>query len=98
MKTAVKPGKLLKQALSFIIVISLVISTASTTLASSINSGYKCYVMGPLEKVTDFTAFKNELVTLKKNGVYGITTDVWWDMSSRQKAPLTGATISPTPM
>lgn len=39
---------------------------------------YKCCVMGPLEKVDNWSDFKKQLITLKNNGVYAITTDVWW--------------------
>ncbi|MCZ8518160.1 family 14 glycosylhydrolase [Paenibacillus mucilaginosus] len=46
--------------------------------ASSINSDYKTYVMAPLTKITDWNAFRNQLVTLKNNNVYALTTDVWW--------------------
>ncbi|WP_426452190.1 family 14 glycosylhydrolase [Paenibacillus sp. S-38] len=46
--------------------------------ASSISSDYKTYVMAPLTKITDWNAFRNQLVTLKNNNVYAVTTDVWW--------------------
>ncbi|AFH60849.1 family 14 glycosylhydrolase [Paenibacillus caseinilyticus] len=46
--------------------------------ASSIRSDYKAYVMAPLTKITDWNAFRNQLITLKNNNVYAVTTDVWW--------------------
>ncbi|AFC28674.1 Thermophilic beta-amylase [Paenibacillus mucilaginosus 3016] len=46
--------------------------------ASSISSDYKAYVMAPLTKITDWNAFRNQLITLKNNNVYAVTTDVWW--------------------
>ncbi|AEI40015.1 family 14 glycosylhydrolase [Paenibacillus mucilaginosus] len=46
--------------------------------ASSISSDYKTYVMAPLTKITDWNAFRNQLITLKNNNVYAVTTDVWW--------------------
>jgi beta-amylase len=51
---------------------------APSTEASTIRSDYKAYVMAPLTKITDWNAFRNQLVTLKNNNVYAITTDVWW--------------------
>ncbi|MFC0216223.1 family 14 glycosylhydrolase [Paenibacillus chartarius] len=51
---------------------------APGTEASTIRSDYKTYVMAPLTKITDWNAFKNQLITLKNNNVYAVTTDVWW--------------------
>lgn len=57
---------------------SLIFVSSIVTANASVASNFKVFVMGPLEKVTDFNAFKNQLITLKNNGVYGITTDIWW--------------------
>lgn len=67
-----------KFALSLVLAFTLIISSAITASASSIQSDYKCFVMAPLNKITDWNAFKNQLITLKNNGVYALTTDVWW--------------------
>ena len=80
--------KSLKKCFSFVlsvlIVFSLSFSPVSRLEAASIQPEYKSYVMAPLEKITDWNAFKNQLITLKNNGVYAITTDVWWgDVESR---------------
>ncbi|WP_139491008.1 family 14 glycosylhydrolase [Brevibacillus dissolubilis] len=48
------------------------------TASATVKSDYKTYVMAPLTKITDWTAFKSQLTTLKNNGVYALTTDVWW--------------------
>jgi alpha-amylase len=45
---------------------------------AAVASDFQASVMGPLAKVTDWTNFKKQLGTLKSNGVYAITTDVWW--------------------
>jgi hypothetical protein len=70
--------------LSVLLTFTLVLSCNFQANASTIKSDYKSFVMAPLEKITDWTAFKNKLITLKSNGVYGITTDVWWgDVESK---------------
>lgn len=81
-------NKLLKRYgsvfLSVLLTFTLVLSCNFQANASTIKSDYKSFVMAPLEKITDWTAFKNKLITLKNNGVYGITTDVWWgDVESK---------------
>jgi hypothetical protein len=58
---------------------SLVFSDLNSAQAS-VNPGYKTYVFGPLTQVTDFTAFQNQLTTLKNNGVTGISSDMWWGL------------------
>ncbi|MBW9150058.1 family 14 glycosylhydrolase [Clostridium sp. CM028] len=65
-------------ALSLVIALNLMLSFSFKTYASTIQSDYKSFVMAPLEKVTDWNAFKNQLITIKNNGVYALTTDVWW--------------------
>nr|WP_269863716.1 family 14 glycosylhydrolase [Paenibacillus caseinilyticus] len=52
-------------------------SFASTAKAEVAND-FQASVMAPLTKITDWNAFKNQLKTLKDNGVYALTTDVWW--------------------
>ncbi|MCX8132178.1 MAG: family 14 glycosylhydrolase [Clostridia bacterium] len=65
--------------LTLVVIISLMLMLSSTLISSAtMVSDYKAYVMAPLEKITDWTAFKNQLITLKNNGVYALTTDVWW--------------------
>lgn len=64
--------------LSLILTITLIVSFSFKVNASTIKSDYKLFVMAPLEKITDWNIFKNKLITLKNNGVYAITTDVWW--------------------
>lgn len=81
-------NKLLKRYgsffLSVLLAFTLVLSCNFQANASTVKSDYKSFVMAPLEKITDWTAFKNKLITLKTNGVYGITTDVWWgDVESK---------------
>lgn len=70
--------------LSLIITVSLSLSFTLKTVASTIESDYKSFVMAPLEKITDWNGFKSQLITLKNKGVYALTTDVWWgDVESR---------------
>lgn len=81
-------NKLLKRyvrfALSLVLAFTLILSSAITASASSMQSDYKSFVMAPLGKITDWNAFKNQLITLKNNGVYALTTDVWWgDVESK---------------
>ena len=81
-------NKLLKRYgsvfLSVLLTFTLVLSCNFQANASTIKSDYKSFVMAPLEKITNWSAFKNKLITLKSNGVYGITTDVWWgDVESK---------------
>lgn len=64
--------------LSIVLSFALVVSFNFKASASTIKSDYKSFVMAPLEKIKDWNTFKNKLITLKNNGVYGITTDVWW--------------------
>ena len=71
-------------ALSLVLALNLMLSFSFETYASTIQSDYKSYVMAPLGKVTDWDAFKNQLITIKNNGVYALTTDVWWgDVESK---------------
>ncbi|WP_248926884.1 family 14 glycosylhydrolase [Paenibacillus hamazuiensis] len=64
-------------AVCLILALTLLLTPGAAS-ASSINSSYKAYVMAPLTKITDWNAFKNQLITLKNNNVYALTTDVWW--------------------
>ena len=70
--------KRMKCSLCSLIIVGLLFSLFSPSLAAQINPEYKPYVMAPLPKITDWTAFANQLDTLKNNGVHAITTDVWW--------------------
>ncbi|MBI1859419.1 MAG: family 14 glycosylhydrolase [Deltaproteobacteria bacterium] len=36
------------------------------------------FVMGPLELLTDWDAFRRQLKSLSELGIDGVTTDVWW--------------------
>ncbi len=63
--------------LSLVVALSLFLSGIQQATAT-MNSEYKAYVMAPLTKITDWTAFQKQLVTLKNNGVYALTTDIWW--------------------
>lgn len=65
-------------ALSLVLVLTLMLSFSLKTSASTIQSDYKSSVMAPLEKITNWNAFKNQLITIKNNGVDSLTTDVWW--------------------
>lgn len=67
------------QKSAIILLMVLLLGLASVQFSyATMESDYKVYVMAPLEKITDWTAFKNQLITLKNNGVYALTTDVWW--------------------
>ncbi|WP_407074320.1 family 14 glycosylhydrolase [Paenibacillus lacisoli] len=46
--------------------------------SADVASDFQVSVMAPLNKITDWTAFKKQLATLKSNGVYALTTDIWW--------------------
>lgn len=45
---------------------------------AAVANDFKVFVMAPLEKIYDWNAFARQLSTLKNNGVYALTTDVWW--------------------
>lgn len=64
--------------LSLVLALTLSLCFKNKTFAANVNQDYKCYVMGPLEKVDNWNDFKKQLITLKNNGVDAITTDVWW--------------------
>lgn len=67
-------------ALGIILFCSTILSFFSTPQPASadVANDFKASVMAPLTKITDWNAFKNQLQTLKSNGVYALTTDVWW--------------------
>ncbi|MET3317706.1 UNVERIFIED_ORG: hypothetical protein ABIC97_000791 [Peribacillus simplex] len=52
---------------------------------AEVKPDYKLYVMAPLGEITDWEAFKAELIQLKENGVYAITTDIWWGLVESKK-------------
>lgn len=59
-------------------------STNSPDLAE-VKPDYKLYVMAPLGEISDWDTFKAKLKLLKKNGVYAITTDIWWGLVESKK-------------
>ncbi|GAB6991728.1 hypothetical protein JCM16418A_37780 [Paenibacillus pini] len=67
-------------ALGFFLLFSTVVGvfSSSGTANADVATDFKASVMAPLVKITDWTAFKKQLKTLKDNGVYALTTDVWW--------------------
>jgi beta-amylase len=69
--------KALKITLILMLAFSLIYANGLTASAE-IKQDYKTYVMAPLGKITDWTAFRKQLDTLKANNVYALTTDVWW--------------------
>ncbi len=79
MVTRVTHTKCSRVILSFALILALMLTVVAPVPASAaMESDYKAYVMAPLEKITDWNAFKSQLITLKNNGVYALTTDVWW--------------------
>ncbi|CAN7753374.1 family 14 glycosylhydrolase [Paenibacillus sp. LjRoot56] len=66
--------------LGFFLVFSTILGlfSNSNTASADVAGDFKASVMAPLTKITDWNAFKNQLITLKNNGVYALTTDVWW--------------------
>lgn len=70
-------GKSVKVLLVFIMSIAIIF-TSYTSAQAEVKSDYKLYVMAPLGEITDWDQFERQLVQMKKNGVYGLTTDVWW--------------------
>ncbi|WP_068617689.1 family 14 glycosylhydrolase [Paenibacillus tuaregi] len=74
--------KIWKEGCLFTLILSLILGTFLTPLTNTakaeVASDFQAYVMAPLTKITDWNAFRNQLQTLKNNGVYALTTDVWW--------------------
>ncbi|ADM72464.2 alpha-amylase [Paenibacillus polymyxa E681] len=64
--------------LSLVLSLTAFIGSPSNTASAAVADDFQASVMGPLAKITDWGAFKKQLQTLKSNGVYAITTDVWW--------------------
>lgn len=61
-----KPLKKWSQKLLLILLTaSLIFASSIVNANASVSSDFKVFVMGPLEKVTDFNAFKNQLIALK---------------------------------
>lgn len=58
---------------------------SNTPGIAEVQPDYKLYVMAPLGEITDWEAFKAELTQLKENGVYAITTDIWWGLVESKK-------------
>lgn len=72
-------GKIVKKWLVVLLVISCIqLNYLTKPISADVNEEYKTYVMAPLTKVTNWSEFSKQLETLKNNGVYGITTDIWW--------------------
>lgn len=53
--------------------------------SAEVKPDYKLYVMAPLGEITDWDAFEAKLIQLKENGVYAITTDIWWGLVESKK-------------
>ncbi|WP_149094307.1 family 14 glycosylhydrolase [Paenibacillus terrae] len=64
--------------LSLVLSLTAFIGSPSNTASAAVADDFQASVMGPLAKINDWGAFKKQLQTLKSNGVYAITTDVWW--------------------
>ncbi|AIW42232.1 family 14 glycosylhydrolase [Paenibacillus polymyxa] len=64
--------------LSIVLSLTAFIGSPSNTASAAVADDFQASVMGPLAKINDWGAFKKQLQTLKSNGVYAITTDVWW--------------------
>ncbi len=47
-------------------------------LISAQSFAAEIYVMMPLTKIQNWHSFREQLKTLKRNGVAGVTTDIWW--------------------
>ncbi|KAI9097238.1 glycosyl hydrolase family 14-domain-containing protein [Phlyctochytrium arcticum] len=41
-------------------------------------AGYHAEVMGPLNRIQNWAEFDNHLHQLKANGIFALTTDIWW--------------------
>ncbi|KAJ3176673.1 hypothetical protein HDU85_006844 [Gaertneriomyces sp. JEL0708] len=55
-----------------------VASAAPNPTRRQYNQQYHSEVLGPLNKITDWNSFANQLRQLKLNGVQAIATDIWW--------------------
>ncbi|OXM84436.1 family 14 glycosylhydrolase [Paenibacillus rigui] len=66
--------------LSFVMLLGTLLGVSPAKTEAAVANDFQASVMGPLTQVTDWDAFKNQLRTLKSNGVYAITTDVWWGL------------------
>ncbi|WP_252361572.1 family 14 glycosylhydrolase, partial [Paenibacillus terrae] len=64
--------------LSLVLSLTAFIGSPSNMASAAVADDFQASVMGPLAKINDWGAFKKQLQTLKSNGVYAITTDVWW--------------------
>ena len=71
-----KKGGLL--LISFFLLLSTILTLPPSTAQAAVANDFQTSVMGPLAKVTDWNSFRNQLQTLKNNGVNAVTTDVWW--------------------
>nr|WP_246096298.1 family 14 glycosylhydrolase [Paenibacillus sinopodophylli] len=64
--------------LSAAVFVSTFFGSFTGAVSANVANDFQTSVMAPLTKITDWNAFKNQLTTLKNNGVYALTTDVWW--------------------
>ncbi|CAM4440430.1 hypothetical protein FHS16_003830 [Paenibacillus endophyticus] len=64
--------------LSAVMFLSTFFGSFTGAASANVANDFQASVMAPLTKITDWNAFKNQLITLKNNGVYALTTDVWW--------------------
>lgn len=71
-----------KTAYVFMALLLLIVSAigGGTPAQAEVQKDYKLYVMAPLTEITDWNAFEAKLKTMKENGVYALTTDIWWGM------------------
>lgn len=75
----------MKKALCSFVILMLIVSMGGMQPAQAeVKEGYKLYVMAPLTEISDWDAFEAKLKTMKKNGVYALTTDIWWGMVERK--------------
>ncbi|MGO4544646.1 family 14 glycosylhydrolase [Paenibacillus sp. 2TAB23] len=64
--------------LSAVMFLSTFFGSFTGAASANVANDFQASVMAPLTKITDWNAFKNQLITLKNNGVYALTTDIWW--------------------
>src|SRR5688572_14033627 len=75
----------MKKAICSFMVLVLIVSMGGMQPAQAeVKEDYKLYVMAPLTEISDWDAFEANLKTMKKNGVYALTTDIWWGMVERK--------------
>ncbi|WP_046174754.1 family 14 glycosylhydrolase [Domibacillus indicus] len=73
----------MKKAVSGLLMVILFIISAiggTGSAQAEVKKDYKLYVMAPLTEITDWKDFEEKLKIMKENGVYALTTDIWWGM------------------